>query len=102
MKDLILAMMVLLVMFWPTPAHSQVLMSVPVYCVPGKMFIERLGRKFSEKLSGHGLTDGMMAQLRQSKSGGWTFLILNPNGMACTIAYGTDWETVVVIEGDPS
>jgi hypothetical protein len=107
MKDLILAillylaMMVLLVMFWPTPAHSQMSMVVPIHCTNGKIFIEKLGRKYSEKLVGSGITDGMLTQLYKSPRS-WTIIILNPNGMACTIAYGTDWETVVVIDGEPS
>jgi hypothetical protein len=107
-KDLILAilfylaMMVLLIFLWPSPAHSQVSMVVPIHCTNGKIFIEMLGRKYSEKLAGSGFTDGMLAQLYLSKTKGWTIIILNPNGMACTIAAGTDWETVVIIEGEPS
>jgi hypothetical protein len=90
-----------MVLFLPVPAYSQVLMNVPVYCVPGKPFIDRLKGRFSENLIGSGITDGVLTQLYRSKKS-WTILILNPNGMACTIAYGTDWETVVVIEGEPS
>jgi hypothetical protein len=95
------AVIVFMMLFLPAPAHSQVLMKVPVYCVPGKPFIDRLKGRFSENLIGSGITEGMLAQLYKSKSS-WTIIILNTNGMACTIAYGTDWETVVVIEGEPS
>jgi hypothetical protein len=90
-----------MLLFWPAPAYSQASMVVPVHCVNGKIFIETLGRKYSEKLAGSGITDGMLTQLYKSPKS-WTIIILNPNGMACTIAYGTDWETVVVIEGEPS
>jgi hypothetical protein len=97
-----LIVVVLMLLLWPAPAFSQVLMSVPVHCVPGKMFIERLGKKFSEKLSGYGIADGLLVQHYQSKSGGWTIIILNQQGMACTIAFGTDWQGVTVIDGEPS
>lgn len=66
--------------------------SVP--CLERSAAIEHLGRNYQETPVALGLTNtGAVLEVLSSKSGeNWTIIVTLPNGKACMIAAGKNWE----------
>ena len=65
-------------------------------CAPREWIIERLRRQYSEEQVAIGVKDdGSLIERFQSRDGhSWTLVNTHPNGVACLIAAGTDWEAL--------
>lgn len=105
MKDLIiaillyLAMMVMLVVLWPTPASAQA-----GFCAPHAELVATLERKYGEHVVIEGVTKtGLVLIVYASNSGTWSVIMANPTGLTCMIASGVGYKpTALPVEGDPA
>lgn len=76
-------------------------------CAMRDQIVERLESKYSEQLTAGGLqenqSDSSMMEIWASpKTGTFTVLMTNPNGVSCVVAAGTDFfktEQVAVLPG---
>lgn len=74
-------------------------------CTARADVISHLSKKYSESPVSIGLANnGGVIEILSSKTGtSWTIIITMPNGMACMIAAGENWESVPrVAQIDPS
>ena len=63
-------------------------------CAPLSVMAEELGIEFGEARHAAGLsTQGTLFQVFMSEAGTWTLVISAPDGHACALAAGTNWET---------
>jgi hypothetical protein len=67
-----------------------------VPCLKRSTAIKHLGKKYSEIPVATGLTNnGAVLEVLSSKTGkNWTIMVTLPNGTACMIAAGENWEKV--------
>jgi hypothetical protein len=67
-----------------------------VPCLKRSVAIKHLGKKYSETPVATGLTNnGAVLEVLSSKTGkNWTIMVTLPNGTACMIAAGQNWEKV--------
>ncbi len=63
-------------------------------CADRATVIERLASEFAEKPIALGIAnDGSVVEvLSSTTSGGWTLIVTRPDGTACMIAAGENWE----------
>ena len=62
-------------------------------CAPHTAWITLLSSKYSEQLRGTGFIDGTQRmELWVSEGKTWTQLVVFPNGIACAIGAGSDYE----------
>jgi len=55
--------------------------------------VDALKTRFKESTAGVGLTDqGAMVELLTSETGSWSLLLNFPDGRACLMASGNNWE----------
>lgn len=82
-----------------TPALAQ-----PPPCAPAGDLLRHLDGKYGERPAGRGLSNrGVLVLLTRSADGAsWTLVALLPDGMACLIDSGEDWQAVAAPTGDPS
>ena len=73
-------------------------------CLPRDLAVERLGKQFDEHVVGQGLVSGgrVMAEMFVSKTGSWTVLLTNTEGLSCVVASGESWSKTTVLAGDPA
>lgn len=67
-----------------------------VPCLKRSTAVKHLGKKYSETPVATGLTNnGAVLEVLSSKTGqNWTIIVTLPNGTACMIAAGQNWEKV--------
>lgn len=68
-------------------------------CVDRDFAIKHLETKFSEYVIGRGIVNNGKAMLEvtvNQKTGAWSVIISEPNGMTCLYATGDDWQTIPV------
>ena len=70
-------------------AHGEV-------CVDRDALVTHLKKNWKETVVGQGvMPDGALAQLLRSDDGQtWTVIAIKPNGAACVLLIGSDWETI--------
>ena len=62
-------------------------------CAGRHEVVDALKSRFSEKTAGVGLTEqGAMMELLTSDDGSWSLLLNFPDGRACMMAAGSNWE----------
>jgi len=73
-------------------AAQQVL--VPCRIAPYKTYERHLSETYGEAIRHSGLigTDMVMEVWRNDDTGGWTILLLRPDGSACALAAGEHWQ----------
>lgn len=83
---------------------SPVLAQQPPACAPAGDLLRHLEGAYGERPAGRGLSNrGALVLLVRSADGAtWTLLALLPDGMACLIDGGEDWQAVAAPAGDPS
>ena len=78
-----------------------VILTGPAYaqsqCGPLEDVLSILANKYTESTVAVGMADnGMALQVIASPKGGsWTIIALRPDGIACILATGHDWSTVL-------
>jgi len=92
-KRLIHGSLVLGVMALAPPVSAQ------TACAPRDALISQLGAKYSEALTGGGLrNDTQVLEIWTApKTGTWTALLTNAEGVSCILATGTHWHQTVPI-----
>ena len=73
-------------------------------CAPRDRALIQLEKQFEEQVFGRGLAANgkQMIELLVSKSGSWTMLVSNTNGLSCIMANGEDWQGFTVLVGNPA
>ena len=90
MRALMLALIILFAMT-TTVAAAQ----YQVQCWPRDVTVETLDRKYGEKPVAMGqVFNGNILEVLISPSGSWSIIITRPNGMACMITSGENWEVL--------
>lgn len=87
-----------------TPAVGQ---SASPPCAPRDVVLNHLASKYHEYPSAVGFPgeggNGVLQVLRSEKGETWSIIVVTPNGSACIIAAGEDWQELkyAVPAGDP-
>lgn len=85
---LVLALAGCLLLALCAPARAQQV------CATRSQIVEGLFNSFGERPVGFGATGGAgVVELLTSESGSWSLILTMPNGNACLIATGSNWET---------
>lgn len=81
-------------------------LSQPVACGPRDKLEAHLSIKFGEARFAQAMSAGNAVNFyANSQSGSWTLVVVTPQGMACVMAAGQDFETAKPVEikpGNPS
>lgn len=73
-----------------SPATAQ-----PIPCGDYREIVRQLAEKHGERAAGRGLSaSGNVVELLRSEDGGWTLLMVLPNGRACLMSMGEAWQPV--------
>ena len=79
-----------------TPASAQ------SSCGPREQLVKMLADQYKEDPVGMGLAQpGQVIEVFASTNGSWTMVMTMPDGKACLIAAGDNWEMVTRIKGNP-
>ncbi|MBQ0823049.1 hypothetical protein KBI52_22940 [Microvirga sp. HBU67558] len=79
-----------------TPASAQ------TSCGPREQLVKLLADQYKEGPVGIGLAQpGQVLEVFASSNGTWTMVMTMPDGKACMIAAGDNWEMVTKIKGNP-
>jgi hypothetical protein len=79
-----------------TPASAQ------SSCGPREQLVKMLADQYKEDPVGMGLAQpGQVIEVFASSNGSWTMVMTMPDGKACLIAAGDNWEIVTKIKGNP-
>jgi hypothetical protein len=71
-------------------------------CGPREQLVKVLAERYEENPVGIGLAQpGQVVEIFASSSGSWTMLMTMPDGKACLIAAGENWEMVTKVKGNP-
>jgi hypothetical protein len=71
-------------------------------CGPREQLVKLLADQYKEDPVGMGLAQpGQVLEVFASSSGSWTMVITLPDGKACMIAAGDNWEMVTKVKGSP-
>jgi hypothetical protein len=99
-----LVAVVLLLLFWHSPAHSQGIGMIPVYCDRPATLIALLTGRHKETQRGDGQSgDRMIVRIYVSETATFSVIIINAEGQACLVAGGKDWKfEAVAVKGKPS
>ncbi|MFC5759533.1 hypothetical protein [Rhizobium sp. GCM10022189] len=85
-----------LVIAHPHPAASQMLRS----CAGRSEIVKFLDSNFAEKLTAVGLINqNAILEVYAAKSGTWTLIVTNVNGVSCVLLSGESWETMPTLPG---
>jgi hypothetical protein len=91
MTRLMLALLGLL-FFFSLPAWGQQQQQRQAACAPRDHMIERLAAEFGEVPVAGGIdAAGQLIEILTAPDGGWTMIVVLPNGRACAVATGRDW-----------
>ncbi|MGO4524658.1 hypothetical protein AB4097_07305 [Microvirga sp. 2MCAF35] len=83
--------------FGITPAAAQ------TSCGPREQLVKLLADQYKEDPVGIGLAQpGQVLEVFASSGGTWTMVMTMPDGKACLIAAGNNWEMVTKIKGNPA
>lgn len=65
-------------------------------CIPYKQFTQMIEEKYQEKVEGRGLAaNGWVTELYTNQERtSWTIIQVNPSGLACSRAYGINWNLI--------
>ena len=92
-----LAAIAALTLLGPTTASAQ------TACGPREQLVKLLTDQYKEDPVGMGLAQpGQVLEVFASSSGSWTMVMTMPNGKACMIAAGDNWEMVTKAKGNPT
>lgn len=94
-----LAVTLLILLFWPAPAHAQA-----GFCAPHAELVAMLEKKYQEHVVTEGVTKtGLVLIVYASNSGTWSVIMANPVGLTCMIAAGVGYKpSPLPIDGDPA
>jgi hypothetical protein len=71
-------------------------------CGPREQLVRLLADQYKEDPIGIGLAQpGQVMEVFASSNGSWTMIMTMPDGKACMIAAGDNWEMVTKIKGSP-
>ena len=85
-----------IIAFGSTPAAAQ------SSCGPREQLVKLLADQYKEDPVGIGLAQpGQVLEVFASPNGSWTMVLTMPDGKACLIAAGDNWEMVTKIKGSP-
>ena len=71
-------------------------------CGPREQLVKLLADRYKEGPVGMGLSrPGQVMEVFASSHGSWTMVLTMPDGKACMIATGDNWEMVTKIKGSP-
>jgi len=71
-------------------------------CAPREQLVKLLADQYKEGPVGIGLAQpGQVMEVFASSHGSWTMVLTLPDGKACMIANGNNWEMVTKIKGSP-
>ncbi|MCD6070324.1 MAG: hypothetical protein K0S42_840 [Microvirga sp.] len=71
-------------------------------CGPGEQLVKLLADQYKEDPVGMGLSQpGQILEVFASSNGSWTMVMTMPDGRACLIAAGDNWEMVTRVKGSP-
>ena len=71
-------------------------------CGPREHLVKLLSDQYKEDPIGIGLAQpGQVLEVFASSNGSWTMVMTRPDGKACLIAAGDNWEMVTKIKGSP-
>jgi hypothetical protein len=71
-------------------------------CGPREQLVKLLADQYKEDPVGIGLAPpGQVLEVFASSNGSWTMVMTMPDGKACLIAAGDNWEMVTRIKGSP-
>lgn len=89
------ALLVTLILSAPATAETA--------CNKRATLIEQLDSRYAEAPVAMGLaSNGSLIEILTSGSGTtWTILMTMPDGTACLIAAGQEWETIPILSNDP-
>ncbi|NBJ12037.1 hypothetical protein [Microvirga arsenatis] len=80
----------------PAPAEAQ------AACGPREQLVKLLSDQYKEDPVGIGLAQpGQVLEVFASSNGSWTMVMTMPDGKACMIAAGDNWEMVTRVKGSP-
>ncbi|MEZ0170890.1 hypothetical protein [Microvirga sp. TS319] len=76
---------------------------VQASCGPRSEIVKLLSDQYKENPVGIGLAQpGQVLEVFASQAGTWTMVMTMPDGKACLIAAGNNWEMVTKVKGDPA
>lgn len=79
------------------PASVQAMQCMPL--AMAEQTLEQMGRQqIGQGVAGNAGLVGLYVD----QEGGWSLVLIRPQGMACIIGNGDDWETLVPKKGQPS
>lgn len=71
-------------------------------CGPREQLVKLLADQYKEDPVGIGLSQpGQILEVFASSNGSWTMVMTMPDGRACLIAAGDNWEMVTRVKGSP-
>ena len=71
-------------------------------CGPREQLVKLLSDQYKEESVGMGLSQpGQVLEVFASSNGSWTMVMTMPDGKACMIAAGDNWEMVTKVKGSP-
>jgi hypothetical protein len=75
-------------------AASDMSQAIPALCAGRADILARVERQFGETTAAFGLTvDGTLMEILATADGGtWTMIESRPDGLACLIAAGVEWQ----------
>jgi hypothetical protein len=72
-------------------------------CGPREQLVKILAQQYKEDPVGIGLAQpGQVLEVFASSSGSWSMVMTMPDGKACLIAAGDNWEMVTKVKGNPA
>ncbi|WP_243368743.1 hypothetical protein [Microvirga solisilvae] len=76
--------------------------SAQTSCGPREQLVKVLADQYKEDPVGIGLAQpGQVLEVFASQGGSWSMVMTMPDGKACLIAAGDNWEMVTKIKGSP-
>ena len=82
----------------PTESSAQVQAS----CGPRDQLVKLLSDRYKEDPVGIGLAQpGQVLEVFASQAGTWSMVMTMPDGKACLIAAGDNWEMLTKVKGNP-
>lgn len=76
--------------------------SAQASCAPRDQLVKLLAEQYKEDPVGIGLArPGQVLEVFASQAGSWSMVMTMPDGKACLIAAGDNWEMVSRVKGSP-
>ena len=85
-KNLFAVLLIIGIAFYAGKAFGQ-------QCAPYDAAVAELKEKYNEESHSYGIAqNGNLVEVFSSKDETWTIMVVSPNGMACVVADGYNWE----------